>query len=119
VERLRVPLWVNTIYLLLVGIATFSPGFVSSIFGYEVKDAGVLLVLSASLLGTGVIFWGIAGDPAKHGSLASVIVLANVIAIVFMLWGWTILHLFTLRSVGVPLVIEVVLAAWIWSARPR
>lgn len=117
-ERLRVPLWASTIYLLLVGISAFSPSLVSSVFGYEAKDLGVLLVLSGSLLGTGVILWGIASNPQKHGSLASVVVLSLVISIVFLLWGWA-RDLFTLRNVAIPLIIDTVLASWIWSARPR
>ncbi len=117
-EKLRVPLWVNTIYFLLLGISAFSPSVVSSVYGYEVKDPGVLLILSASLLGTGIILWGIASNPEKHGSLASVVVISLVIFIVFFLWAWT-RNFFTLRNVAIPLIIDIVLAAWIWSARPR
>jgi hypothetical protein len=115
-DRLRVPLWLTTIYLLLVGISAFSPSIASSVYGYEVKDPGVLLVLSASLLGTGVILWGIASDPKKHESLASVVIISLLISVVFLLWGWTI-HLFTLRNVAIPVIIDIVLAGWIWSAR--
>ncbi len=117
-EKLRVPLWVNTIYFFLVGLSAFSPSVVSSLYGYEVKDQGILLVLSAALLGTGVILWGIASNPEKHGGLASVVVISLVIFIVFFLWGWA-RNLFTLRNVAIPLIIDIVLAAWIWSARAR
>jgi hypothetical protein len=88
------------------------------VYGYEVKDPGVLLVLAAALLGTGVILWGIASNPAQHGSLATVVIVALVIFIVFFLWG-LVTSLYTVRNVAIPIIIDVVLIAWIWSARPK
>ncbi len=117
-EKLRTPLLVNAIYILLMGLSTLSPGLVRAVFGYDVKDPGVLLVLSAAFLGFGVVLWGIASDPEKYGGLAISVVIALVIAIVFLLWGW-LAKMFTARNVLIPLIINVVLAAWIWSARPR
>ncbi len=117
-ERLRVPLWVTTIVWFLFGISALSPSLVSSVYGYEVKDPGVLLVLAAALLGTGVILWGVASNPAQHGSLATVVIIALVIFVVGFLWGW-VTNLYTLRNVVIPIIIDVVLIVWIWSARPK
>jgi len=58
-ERLRTPLMVNAVYIFLIGLVTLSSSAVRSVFGYEVMDRGVLLVLSGSLLGLGVILWGL------------------------------------------------------------
>ncbi len=115
-EKLRTPLQINAIYVLLIGLSTLAPGLVRAIFGYDVKDAGVLLVLSASFLGFGIVLWSIAGNPEKYAGLATPIVIALVLFIVFLLWGW-IGGTFTVRNVFIPVIINVILVAWIWSAR--
>ncbi len=117
-EKLRTPLLATAIYVLLLGLATLSSSVVRSVFGYEVKDPGVLLVLSAAFLALGVVLWPIANDPERHGSLATSVVIALVIFIAWLLWGWGA-KLYTARNVLVPLIIDIVLAAWIWSARPK
>ncbi|HEV2283431.1 MAG TPA: hypothetical protein VGX75_13695 [bacterium] len=117
-EKLRTPLQVTAVYVLLVGLSTLAPSVVRAVFGYDVKDAGVLLVLSATFLGFGVVLWTIAGDVGKHGGLATSVVIALVLAILFLLWGW-IGGMFTVRNVGIPLVIDIILVLWIWSAKPK
>ncbi len=117
-EKLRTPVTVNAIYIILLGLITLSPGMVSTVFGYAVQDQGVLRVLSATLLGLGVLLWGIASNVGKYGGLAMYIVVGNVIGTLWLLWGWAG-HLLTLRNAGVPIVINVILAAWVWSARPK
>ncbi len=117
-ERLRTPLMVNAVYILLIGLVTLSSSAVRSVFGYAVMDRGVLLVLSGTLLGLGVLVWGIASNPEKHGGLWASVVIADAIATAWLLVGWA-RHLFTARNVLVPVIINVVLLIWIWSARPK
>ncbi len=117
-EKLKTPLMANAVYLLLLGLVTLSPNLVGSIFGYDVKDPGVLLVLSAALLGFGVVVWAVSASPEKYGGLATAIVVGLVISILFLLYGW-MRGLFTPRNVGLPIIIDVVLAGWIWSAKPK
>ncbi len=45
--------------------ASLSPSIVRAVFGYEVRDAGVLLVLSAAFWGSGMILWGICRCPEE------------------------------------------------------
>jgi hypothetical protein len=118
VQKLRTPLLANAIYLVLLGIATLAPSLTRSVFGYDVKDPGVLLVLSGIFLGYGLVVWGIASDVEKHGGLALFQVIALVIGSVFLIWGWAG-NLFTVRNALVPLIINIVLVVWIWSARPK
>jgi hypothetical protein len=118
VEKLKTPLMANAVYLLLLGLVTLSPNLVSSIFGYDVRDAGVLLVLSSVLLGFGVVVWTVSASPEKYGGLATSIVVGIAIGLVFLLYGW-MQGIFTLRNVGLPIIIDVVLAGWLWSAKPK
>ena len=117
-ERLRTPLMVNAVYIFLIGLVTLSSSAVRSVFGYAVMDRGVLLVLSGTLLGLGVVVWGIASNPEKHGGLWASVVIADAIATVWLLVGWG-RHFFTARNVLVPVIINIILLIWIWSARPK
>ncbi len=117
-EKLKTPLMANAVYLLLLGLVTLSPNLVSSIFGYDVRDPGVLLVLSAVLLGFGVVVWAVSASPEKYGGLATAIVVGIVIGLLFLLYGW-VRGLFTPRNVVLPIIIDVVLAGWLWSAKPK
>lgn len=117
-ERLRTPLMVNAVYVLLIGLISLSSSAVRAVFGYQVMDRGVLLVFSGSDLGLGVILWGIASEPEKHGGLWKFVVTGIAIATLALLVGWG-RHLFTARNVLVPIIINLILLIWIWSARPR
>ena len=117
-EKLRTPMTITALYILLNGLVTLSPSMVSSVYGYAVQDRGVLLVLSSVFLGLGVLDWGIASNTPKYGGLAMYVVAGLVIGILWLLWGLSS-HMFTFRNAGVPIVINLVLAAWIWSARPK
>ncbi len=117
-EKLRTPLLVQAIYLILLGFFTLTPSLTLIVFGYEVKDAGVLLVLSGTFFGLGVVVWGIASNPEKHGGLAWALMAALIISAVFLIWGWT-RGLYTARNALAPIIINIVLAGWIWWAKPK
>ncbi|MDQ7839477.1 MAG: hypothetical protein RDU83_00445 [bacterium] len=118
VEKLRLPVKLDAIYSFLLGLAMLSPSLAASVFGHEVKDPGLLLTLSGLFIGLGVLVWVIAGDIEKYGGLASALVFVLLISAVFLVWGWTT-NLYTARTVLVPLIINIVLAIWIWSAKPK
>jgi hypothetical protein len=117
-ERLKTPIMLDAIYLILLGLSTLSSGLVSSVFGYTVKDPGVLLVLSGTFLGFGVVVWDVFANLGKYGGLATALVVADAIGTLFLLYGWTS-GLYTARNALLPLIINVVLGVWIWSARPK
>lgn len=116
--KLRTPLLVDAIYTLLVGLVALSPSLVRSVFDYEVKDQGVLILFSAALLALGVIIWAVAGNTERYGGLAPVLVLGLLIFEVLVLWGWG-KGFFTARNVLVPFIINAILGIWIWTARPK
>jgi hypothetical protein len=117
-EKVRTPLMVGAVYLILLGLSTLSPSLTQSVFGYEVKDAGILRVLSGLFLGYGVVVWSIASNADRYGGLASAQAISLVIGVLFLIWGWAG-GLYTARNALVPLVINIVLAAWLWSAKPK
>ncbi|HEV8353478.1 MAG TPA: hypothetical protein VGR24_04700 [bacterium] len=117
-ERLRTPLLATAVVTLLYGISALFPALARSIFGYEIKDAGLALFLAAALLGYGVVLWAIAQNPMAHGSLANSVVVSLVIALLLTLYGWYRGD-FGMRTAAIPIVLSIVLGGWIWSARPK
>jgi|SRR3972149_3794662 len=117
-EKLRTPLWVSTIYLFLLGLTTLTPSIATSVYGTEVRDAGTLLALSGLFFSFCVVLWAIANNTDRYGGLASAFGAALLVSAVFLVWGWaTGVH--TVRVALVPLIINVVLAGWMWSAGPK
>ena len=118
-EKLRTPLRVEAVYLVLLCISTLSPSLAMSVFGgTEVKDVGVLLTLSGVFLGFGVVVWTVANNTEKYGGLATAFAIALLISAVFLAYTWATKQ-FTARTALVPFIINLVLAYWIWSSKPK
>ena len=118
-EKLKTPLMINAVYLILVGLIFLSPSFVSSIFGYNPTDRGALLVLSAVFLSFGLFLWGVSADVGKYGGLATYGAYSLGLSTLFLLYGWWVANLFTTRNVLIPVVINVALLVWIWTSKPK
>lgn len=117
-EKLKTPIMALSVYLILLGLATLSPGLASSVFGYTVRDPGLLLALSGTFLAYGVVVWAVSANVGKYAGLATALVVADAISTLFLLYGW-VSGLYTARNALVPFIINVALGAWIWSARPK
>lgn len=117
-EKLRTPLVVQAVYLLLLCISTLFPSLAASVYGVEAKDVGLLVELSGLFLAFAVVVWVVAGNTEKYGGLAFAFVVALLISAVFSVYT-LVSGLFTARTILAPIIINVVLAVWIWSARPK
>jgi hypothetical protein len=109
---------VSSVYAFVVGLILLSPALVQTVFGYTVKDEGPLLVAAAGLLSIGVLAWGISGNVERYGGLAPSVMALFGIFIVLLVWGW-LRGIYTPRNIILPLLIDIVLVVWIWSARPK
>ena len=105
-------------YAILIGLISLSPSLVSSVFAYDVKDRGILLVFAGVNLAFGVVVWGLSTDSEKYRPMAPYVAVAFAIVAVLLAWGW-ISGLFTIRTVIVPLIINIVLTIWFWLNRPK
>lgn len=118
-EKLRTPVMIDAIYVFLVGVSTITPGLAMAIWGGpEIRDLGLLLAFSGVCIGFGVVLWGVASNIEKYGGLASHLVAALIIVAVFMAWAW-FGGTFGARTALPAIVINIVLAVWIWSAKPK
>lgn len=116
--RLSLPLRISGILALVYGVVTLSPSLARGIFAYDVRDVGLLSILSALFLSLGVITLAAASNTDRYGGLASAFALSHAIAAVVLAWRWAT-GLFTARNALISLILEVILAVWIWSARPK
>lgn len=89
-----------------------------SVWGSEVKDVGVLLTLSSVFLGFAVVVWTVANNTEKYGGLATAFVAALLISAVFLAYSW-VTKQFTARTALAPIIINLVLAYWVWSSKPK
>jgi hypothetical protein len=114
---LRSALLVTGIYTIIVGVLLFFPSWASVVFARTIKDAA-----ATSGWGTGLITIGLlalaATDVEKHAGLAWIFVVGLLLATVDLIYFWTAGE-YTPRNVLVPIIINIVLAAWLWSARPN
>ena len=71
-----------------------------------------------SLIGVGIIALAAASDVAKYGGLAWAFALGLLLSAINLVYFWAT-GAYTLRTVLAPIVINIVLAVWIWTARPK
>ncbi len=118
VGKLRLPLWIAGLLSFLYGLISLSPALASSVFAYDVKDLGLLALVAGLFISLGIVTVAVASNTEKYGGLASAFVLVQLVAIVILLWKW-LAGVFTARNALASLIIAIVLAVWIWRARPK
>lgn len=117
-SRLRTPLLVDGVYVIVVGILLLFPSLASSVFAYPTKDAAVASGWGAALITLALLAFVAASDVAKYGGLAWVFVAGLLLSVLDLAYYWYT-GAYGARQVLAPVVINLVLAAWIWTARPK
>lgn len=116
--KLRTPLLVDAIYTVLVGLLLLFPSLAASVFAYAIKDAAVTSGWGTGIITLGVLAWVAASDVQKYAGMVWAFVLGLVLAAIDLAYFWAT-GAYTARNVLAPIVINLALAAWIWSARPK
>ncbi len=116
--RLRTPLLVSGVYAIVVGILLLIPPWAAAVFEYPTKDPAADSGWGASVIGIGLILIAAAGDAAKYGGLVWAFAVGLLLTVLDLVYFW-ITGVYTARNVLAPIVINIALAAWIWSARPK
>lgn len=117
-SRLRTPFLIQGVYALVVGVLLLFPALASSVFAYPVKDAAMTSGWGAQLISVGLIVLVAASNVTKYAGLAGVFVATLLIVTLDLAYFWYA-GMFAARQVLVPIVLNLVLAAWIWTARPK
>lgn len=115
---LRTPLLVNGIYSIVAGLLLFFPSLAVAVFAYQVKDAAAVSGWGVDVITIGLLAMVASSDVKKYGGLAWVFVFGLLLGAADLIFYW-VGGSYTARNVLIPIVINVVLAAWIWSAQSR
>ncbi len=115
---MRTALLVDGVWVVLAGVALLFPSVGAAVFGYAVKDPAIFSGWGSSLVILGVIALVAAGDVERYGRLAWVFVGGLVLTVVDMAYFWAVGE-YTARTALAPIVINAVLAVWIWAVRPK
>jgi len=114
----RNALLVDGVYAIVVGILLLFPSLGASVFARPPQDPPVVSGWGTSLIGVGIIALAAASDVAKYGGLAWAFALGLLLSAINLVYFWAT-GAYTLRTVLAPIVINIVLAVWIWTARPK
>ncbi len=115
---MRPALLVDGVYGIVVGVLLLFPSWGAVVFGRQVTDAAVISGWGTSIIFTGLVALVAASDVTKYGGLAWVFVAGLLLAAVDLIYFWAT-GTYTARTVLVPVILNIVLAGWIWSARAK
>lgn len=119
-QKAAAPAGVNrwAVWTLLAGIALLFPSVAAVVFAYPVKDMAVASGWGSALIVLAVFAWTIAGDIDRFGRMAWIFVGGLLLSAVDMLYFW-LTGAYTARTALPPVVINLVVAGWIWTTRPK
>lgn len=115
---MRTALQVNAAYAVVVGVLLLVPNWASIVFARPITDVAVTSGWGTSLIVIGLLAYVASTDLMKHGSLAGVFVLGLLLTALDLAYFWAKGD-YTARTILVPVIINVVLAVWIWTARGK
>lgn len=115
---MRTALQVNAAYAVIVGVLLLVPNWASIVFARPITDVAVTSGWGTSVIVLGLLAYVASTDLMKHGSLAGVFVLGLLLTALDLAYFWAKGD-YTARTILVPVIINVVLAVWIWTTRGK
>lgn len=115
---MRTALRVYAAYVLVVGILLLFPAWASAVFARPIMDAAVTSGWGSSLIVLALLAYVASTDVAKYGGLAWVFVAGLLLSAADLVYFWAT-GVYAARTALVPVVINIALAAWIWTSRSK
>ena len=115
---LRPALWVAGIYAIAVGVIQLFPSLAGAVFDRPVTDVAVVSGWGSTLIALGLLVLAMASNVEKYGDLAGWLVVGLLVTTLDLVYFF-VTNAYTLRTIIVPIIINTILIAWIWSARPK
>lgn len=109
---------VGGIYLLLVGILLLIPPWGAAVFGRPMADPAITSGWGAALFALGLISYAAAANASAGATIAVPLVAGYLLSDADIIYYWAT-GAYTARNALVPVVLNIVLAAWIWMRRSR
>ena len=115
---LRPALWVAGIYAIAVGVILHFPSLSVAVFDRPVTDVAVEAGWGSALVALGILVVAMASNVEKYGDLAAWLVLGLMVTTLDLVYFF-VTNAYSMRTIIVPIIINAILIAWIWSARPK
>lgn len=115
---LRPALLVAGTSAVVVGIILLFPSLSTVVFGRPVADPAVEAGWGTSIIANGILALAAAWNVERYGGLAGAYA-AGIVVVTFGLLYFFLTGAYDARAVLVPLIINTLLIAWIWSVRPK
>jgi len=116
--KLRTPLWIFAIYVLIVGFLELFPSLSVPVFGRPITDPAIESAYGVVLLTLGLVALLAARNPQKYAELSWIFIFGLLLGVVDYAYFWA-KGAFDARTILPPIVINLVLAIWIWFGRAQ
>lgn len=118
VSSFRTALWILAVYALVVGFLELFPSLSVPVFGRPITDPAIESAWGVSLLTLGALIITVAMNVQKYGDLAWIFATSLLLGAADNAYFWA-KGAFDARTIAAPIIINLVLATWIWFTRPR
>ena len=114
----RVAFRVLAIWLFVAGVALLFPTIADRVFDLHLTNWGVASEYGGVLLGLSALYWLFSTDTERYAPVMGLATFALLLNVVINVYWWAVGH-YSFQSAVFNVVLNSVLAAWMWSLRPR
>ncbi|MFB9990826.1 hypothetical protein ACFFLM_02340 [Deinococcus oregonensis] len=109
---------VTSIWLMFAGVALLFPGIGNQLFVLNLTNWGIASEYGGVALGVGAMYWLFSGDPERYAPAMGLIALGLMLNVAVNVYWLAVGH-YALQSAVFNIVINTVLAGWLWALKPR
>ena len=109
---------VTSVWLMLAGVVLLFPTVGNQVFGLTLTNWGIASEYGGVLLGVGALYWLFSLDAERYAPAMGLIAAGLMLNVIINLYWWSVGH-YALQSAVFNVVINTLLAGWMWTVRPR
>ncbi|GHF55064.1 hypothetical protein HNQ07_003426 [Deinococcus metalli] len=106
------------VWLCLAGVALLFPRVGDGVFDLHLTNWGLASEYGGILVSLDALYWVFSTDTERYAPVMGVVGLALVLNVVITIYWWAVGH-YPFQSAVFNVVINSVMAVWLWSLRPR
>lgn len=109
---------VLSLWVLFAGLTLLFPTIADRVFDLHLKNWGVASEYGGILIGLAAMYWAFSMDAERYAPVMGVVAFGLLLNAVINAYRWAVGQ-YTLQSAGFNIVLNLALAAWFWTLRPR
>ncbi|GGO40944.1 hypothetical protein [Deinococcus humi] len=109
---------VTSIWLVVAGLALLFPTLGNQVFDLKLTNWGIASEYGGVLVGIGALYWYFSMDAERYAPTMALIAVGLMLNVIVNLYWWSVGH-YTVQSAGFNVVINTLLAGWLWTVKPR